>query len=272
MYHHGDPHRAPTMNQSARPVAEVPTMANTLKSDPKFAPVAKDPATARAAMLDALRARDLSVARPTLTTGIPALDAELNGGIPTGALTEITGGPGAALRWLTLRILALAQRNGQVCALFDPKNELHPPTAAALGIDLKRLLVIRERDRRAALWALDRVVRCDRVVATLAIGFDLHDTALRRLQLSAEASGQSVLLIRHANGLGRASWGALRLLVRGVPGDQEVGRVGIETLRARGGMMPRTVIAKVDDETRNVCASAVAPDGTLRALRLGVAG
>lgn len=194
-------------------------------------------------------------ARGCLCTGTPALDEHLAGGLPLGAVSEIFGEAGQGAWWLALR--ALAQIKGKVCALVEPAGTFFPPGAASLGVDLGRLLIVREPNRKLALWALERIAREKTVGAVLAAIHKLTDTELRRLQLAAESSGQALLLLRPPAELSRASWGALRLLVRGEPGPAR--RVVVEVLRVRGAAMLRPILLELDDDSMAVRTSALLP-------------
>ena len=135
----------------------------------------------------------------------------------------------------------------------------HPPGAALHGVDLSRLLVVRVRNRKDALWSLERLAKNTGLAATFAWLPDLKDVELRRLQLAAERSKQTVILLRDEQEAGRSSWGELRLKVRGVPSTGP--RVlEITTLRARGAM-PRPVRIEVDNVTGVVRGAAVVSHG-----------
>lgn len=88
-------------------------------------------------------------------TGLPEVDALLpGGGFPRGALSEIAGGPGSGKTALCLAAMARAMRGDGLAAFVDGRGELYPPAAAALGVDLDRLLVVRPgSDLIAALWS-----------------------------------------------------------------------------------------------------------------------
>jgi hypothetical protein len=207
-----------------------------------------------AEMMPPALARTFGVARDGgyLATGLSALDAALGGGFPLAAVSEIISEPGHGGDWLALRAMLAADG---VCAVLDHDGSFHPPGAAALGMELSRLLVVREGRRKEALWALERLAREPGLRVVLAMLPGLTDTMLRRLQLAAEGSGQALLLLHGAEDASRASWGALRLRVRGEGGP----RMLVEVLRARHGRMPRPVRIEVDHETGAVRASAVLP-------------
>ncbi len=81
--------------------------------------------------------------REVMPTGIAAMDALLDGGLPAGALTEMIGPECSGRTALALSFLAQITKAGSVCAWIDVSNALSPESAAASGIDLKRLLWVR---------------------------------------------------------------------------------------------------------------------------------
>jgi len=74
--------------------------------------------------------------------GIAALD-QLTGGLPRGCLTEMSGPTSSGRTSVLLATLAAATRRGETCALIDAGDSFHPPSGAAAGIDLSRLLWVR---------------------------------------------------------------------------------------------------------------------------------
>jgi recombination protein RecA len=83
------------------------------------------------------------VPSPVAPTGIREIDALLHGGFPVGALSEIVGPDCSGRTSLTLAFVAGMTQEGKVCAWVDVSDTLHPESAAALGVDLSRLLWIR---------------------------------------------------------------------------------------------------------------------------------
>ncbi len=81
--------------------------------------------------------------RPVASTGIPALDELLEGGLPLGAITEMVGPECSGRTSLSLSFLSQMTRAGKVCAWIDVSNALDPESAAATGVDLSRLLWVR---------------------------------------------------------------------------------------------------------------------------------
>jgi hypothetical protein len=77
-------------------------------------------------------------------TGHPALDALLpGGGFPGGRLVTIAGPASSGKLSVALAAVARATAGGDCCAFIDTGGEFFPPSAAACGIDLERLLVVR---------------------------------------------------------------------------------------------------------------------------------
>lgn len=76
-------------------------------------------------------------------TGIEALDELLQGGLPQGALTELVGPECSGRTSIALSFLARMTREERVCAWIDVSNALDPASAAAAGVDLRRLLWLR---------------------------------------------------------------------------------------------------------------------------------
>jgi recombination protein RecA len=81
--------------------------------------------------------------REVVPTGIGAIDAVLDGGLPVGAVTEMIGAECSGRTALALSFLAQLTKAERVCAWIDVSNALSPESAAASGIDLKRLLWVR---------------------------------------------------------------------------------------------------------------------------------
>ena len=83
------------------------------------------------------------VIHPTAPTGIAALDERLGGGLPVGAISELTGPECSGRTSLALSFVAGLTEAGRVCAWVDVSDALDPESAAACGVDLERLLWVR---------------------------------------------------------------------------------------------------------------------------------
>lgn len=82
-------------------------------------------------------------ASPRCPTGLAAVDRLLGGGFPRGGLSEIAGPPSSGRTSLALALLATATARGEVAALVDAADAFDPPSAAAAGVALPRLLWVR---------------------------------------------------------------------------------------------------------------------------------
>jgi hypothetical protein len=83
------------------------------------------------------------IVREVVPTGIEAVDAVLQGGLPVGALTEMVGAECSGRTALALSLVAQLTRAEKVRAWVDVSDALSPESAAACGVDLARLLWVR---------------------------------------------------------------------------------------------------------------------------------
>lgn len=148
----------------------------------------------RAALESLLRARKLDATLTSASaivppdrlaaTGWPPLDAALGGGLRRGHLSEIAGAPSTGRTSLMLHAVAASARRGEVAALVDAADTFDPPSAAALGVDLARVLWVREsHDPTRALKAFSLILQAGGfglVVLDLA---DVPSAALRQFSL-----------------------------------------------------------------------------------------
>ncbi len=79
----------------------------------------------------------------TVPCGLAEVDEALpGGGFPRGAICELAGGVASGKTAVALSVLA-AVGEGDVFAWIDGRGEMYPPAAAARGVDLGRLLIVR---------------------------------------------------------------------------------------------------------------------------------
>jgi hypothetical protein len=81
--------------------------------------------------------------REVAATGIAAIDAQLEGGLPVGAISELIGPASSGRTSLTLAFLARRTAEGRACAWIDASDTLDPESAAASGVLLPQLLWVR---------------------------------------------------------------------------------------------------------------------------------
>jgi hypothetical protein len=117
---------------------------------------------------------------------------------------------------MTLGLLAAREacREGGVLVVIDRRQTFYPPAAAAWGIDLERLIVVRPQNARDELWAAVQSLRSPVVAAMWAHIDRLDSRAFRRLQLAAQAGRTLGVLLRPASVRGQPSWADVTLEVR----------------------------------------------------------
>ena len=191
--------------------------------------------TARAELEALLRTRKLDV---TLTSsavwtpadedrvaasGWPALDDPLGGGMRRGHLSEIVGERSAGCTTLWLAMAAAATARGEVVALIDTHDRFDPVSAEAAGVDLTRLLWVRESGHAdRALKAMNLVLQAG---GFGLVAFDLSDVrgpALRQfphptwMRIARIVEGSlTVAMLIGAEHIARSPGGATIVLERG---------------------------------------------------------
>jgi hypothetical protein len=115
------------------------------------------------------------------STGLPALDVSLGGGLLRGQLSEIVGPRSSGRTSVLCSLLAAATARGEVAALIDTCDRFDPASGAGAGVDLRRLLWVRESgDAVRALKAMNLVLQAGGFGVA---AFDLADVgpaAIRR--------------------------------------------------------------------------------------------
>lgn len=151
---------------------------------------------------------------PGLATGLPELDAATGfGGLPCGKLTELTGGLSSGKLTLALRALTTAMNGGGVAAYIDLPGQFYPPAAAAVGIDLRRLVVVRPGDVKGALRAASNLLNSEGFDAVLLdmADQDAHPNILARLAGLAGRAAASCIVTSERGMMGLRFYSSLRL-------------------------------------------------------------
>jgi hypothetical protein len=184
--------------------------------------------------------------------GLPDVDTALpGGGFPRGAVVEVAGGPASGKTCVALALFA-SLGAADLAAYVDARGELYPPAAAARGVDLGRLLIVRpaagppraERDAAlATLWAAEALLASG---AFAAVAIDAAwpralrggDAAARRLQAAAEKGGAAGVWLSPRDGAGRVP-AAARIAVEVAAGRviarRTMGGAAAPVLAAGGG-------------------------------------
>jgi len=141
-----------------------------------------------------------------LSLGVPAIDATLRAaGVPAGAVHEIAGqggdeeqgAAGAAFLAQVLKAGGLKTAAGSGWAAWITQDvDLYAPGLAALGLDLRRLLLVSARRDAEVCWALEEALRSRSLRAVVGEIGAVSLTATRRLQLAAEQAGIPCFLLR----------------------------------------------------------------------------
>jgi hypothetical protein len=140
--------------------------------------------------------------REAAPTGIAEVDALLDGGLPVGAISELTGPESSGRTSLALSFVAQQMREEKVCAWVDTCDSFDPESAAASGVALRQLLWVRCRDT-------NRIAK-HRLWTRL-------DQALRATDLLMQAGGFAAIVLdlgnvaaEHGNRIPLATWFRLR--------------------------------------------------------------
>ncbi len=191
--------------------------------------------------------------------GAAAVDRLLPcGGLRYGMLLELLGERGSGAATLGLLSGREAAREGGVFLVIDPQHSFYAPAAAAWGIDLDRLVVVRPRNAQDALWAAVQSLRSPAVAAMWAMFDRLSSRDFRRLQLAAQGGGLGILL-RPDGARAQPSWADVRLEVK-AQRQEKSGRsdlklstfnlprlIQLTTLHCRGGRAGKTARIAIDD-------------------------
>ncbi|MDJ0950139.1 MAG: hypothetical protein QNJ94_14575 [Alphaproteobacteria bacterium] len=124
-------------------------------------------------------------------------------GLPRPALHEvIAAGPApadaAATGFCAALLGALALHAAAPVLWIVRDTTLYGPGLAAFGLDPARLVLVRAPRNRDVLWAMEEGLRSPALAAVLGEADDVSLFASRRLQLAAEGTGVTGLLLRRA--------------------------------------------------------------------------
>jgi hypothetical protein len=173
----------------------------------------------RSRLVDELRRQvarwELSIpsADDAFSSSLAPLDRLLpGGGLRYGMLTEwLSGLARCGTATLSLVCAREACRPGGMLIVLDRQQMFYPPAAAAWGIDLNRLVIIRPKSARDELWAAMQALGSPAVAAVWAMIDRLDSRAFRRLQLAAQAGRTLGLVLRPASARSQPSWADVRL-------------------------------------------------------------
>jgi hypothetical protein len=209
-----------------------------------------------------------------LSTGSPALDSLLPaGGLKRGTLVEyLSSAAGSGAGILALAAAREACREGRALVVLDGQRQFYPPAAAAWGIDLAGMILLRPKNEADALWALDQALRCTGVGAVWTTWDRLDSRDFRRLQLAAESGRTLGIFVRPASRRGEPTWAEVQWVVKPEAGKKSriqnaefrmskhnsafcvlnsefPWRLWVELARCRGVAGGQTVLLELDEAT-----------------------
>ena len=149
-------------------------------------------------------------------SGWKVLDECTGGGWPRAALVELFSSDYQGLP-LLLPLLARLSRGDRWLAWVAPPHLPFAPGLAASGIDLQKLLLIREVDAQQRLWAAEQALASNSCAAVLLWPQRVQTAQIRRLQLAAERGNCLGVLFRRPRDAAQSSPAALRLKVAPSP-------------------------------------------------------
>ena len=200
-------------------------------------------------------------------------------GYPRGTLVQWITAGGSGADFLSLRVAQKACEDGGALVVIDPLNQFFPPAAAAIGINLDNLIVLRtgpqsprsagrattpttETGKATAsyqdlLWAVDQSLRCPAVAAVWG-PLEINERWFRRFQLSAESSGCLGLFLQPPGAAKQPSWADVQWLVGmskpshpdNLPQHSQL--VRLQLTRCRGTHTGKTINVAINHITGNV--------------------
>jgi hypothetical protein len=125
-----------------------------------------------------------------LSSGLAPLDALIDGGIPRGRISEITGRAGSGKTSIAASFAAFATRRGEVAAWLDASGAFDPESMAAAGVELRRMLW-------ASMATASRIARATFPNARFVAGpLARHQSAIvKAAELVLEAGGFGLVVV-----------------------------------------------------------------------------
>ena len=176
----------------------------------------------------------------TVPCGVPELERQLpGGGWQAGCINEIIGhGTGIGEVSLLLPAVAHLARKGETVAWIAAPFIPYAPALQQAGVDLSHTLRVDAHSTADAVWAAEQALRSGTCGAVLVWLADADHTALRRLQLAAEAGDACCFVLRHRAHAGATSPAAVRVEV-----DSDGRRRQVRLIKCRGARTSHVSLA-----------------------------
>jgi RecA/RadA recombinase len=163
-----------------------------------------------------------------LATRLAPLDATLDGGLPRGRVSELTGARSTGRTALACAIAAGATGAGEAIAWVDPEDALDPEAAAQSGLVLERTLWVRPRTLDDAIRATDLLLAAGGfalVVLDVAESPPHPHIHWTRLARAAERTRTALLVVSKHSHTGATAALTLEATARRVRWSGEPGRL-----------------------------------------------
>ena len=205
-------------------------------------------------------------ALPSVPSGFRALDEQLpDGGWPSRCLTELLL-PRAGLgeiRFLATTLSSLTQ-SGREIVLLGPPHIPDPTGWEQLGIDMRRVLIVRTPRPADRLWALEQSLKSSAFGALIAWLPEektlARNDALRRLQLAASSANGLTFLMRPSAAQYHASPAPLRLTLETGRPDGHRRTLSVRLLKRRGPVLAKPLTLMLPEIHRGMKAFGFAAD------------
>jgi hypothetical protein len=131
------------------------------------------------------------IIREVASTNIAEIDEIINGGIPVGAITELTGSLSSGKTTIAQSLVAGRTNEGNFCAWVDANDAFDPESAAANGVSLKHFLWVRCSNTAPANISSPQRNSFQKKSPTLA----RLEQAIRATDLLIQAGGFAVIVL-----------------------------------------------------------------------------
>ena len=164
-----------------------------------------------------------------VSSGCSAIDRLLpESGYQRGTLVQWLTEGGQAADYLSLLAAKQAAADGGAIVVFDSQHQFYPPAAAAIGINLDNMIVLKSASPNTSsssrhsrnqeldtdlLWSIDQALRCPAVAAVWGWLDRISERWFRRFQLSAESSGCLGLFLQPIAQIRQPSWADVQWVV-----------------------------------------------------------
>ena len=129
--------------------------------------------------------------KDVLSFGLPDVDsASFCGGIPRGKIVELFGEESSGKSYLSLKLIAEAQKKGLVCVLFDAEQSFDISWASLNGVDVDKLIIF--SDSMTAEKQLEYVYQTCKSGAFALIVFDSTAALLPKAALEGSIEDKHV--------------------------------------------------------------------------------